>query len=119
MIRKTTISQDKTTVKEEELNNDITITINAPYQVDDSHFSPMSEAIKSLRSGAPLTEKEINNYFDETTIRTNRGAKAKDIAELSQEIREKQKEIEKKQKETIIDNEIRKKIEEQNKRLNQ
>lgn len=39
-------------------------TKDSPYIVDDSSFVPISEALKQLSNVAPLSDSEMNKYYD-------------------------------------------------------
>lgn len=39
-------------------------TKKTPYIVDDSHFCPISEALKQLNHSAPISDSEIESCFD-------------------------------------------------------
>lgn len=40
------------------------VTKKTPYIVDDSHFTPMAEAIKQLSGSRPLTDEEVKACYD-------------------------------------------------------
>lgn len=71
------------------------------YIVDDSNFIPMSEAVKRLSNLTPISETEINQYYDypdgnvNGSIPLNRLSGNDDIAVLSTEIRKEQDSISK------------------------
>ena len=76
------------------ISDDITCTLSDEYIVDDSHFAPISEAIKRLSGGTvQFTGDEVAQCFDFASLKSVdagfkvpfvRSAGYKDIAELSQ-----------------------------------
>lgn len=73
------------------------------YIVDDSHFCPMSEAVKQLANSRPLTDEEIAACYDFTNgmdngmqIPIQRMAGVADITEITTAITEQTRDIAKK-----------------------
>lgn len=76
------------------ISDDITCSLSDEYTVDDSHFSPISEAVKRLSGGTvQFTGDEVAQCFDFANLKgVDPGFKVpfvrssgyKDIAELSQ-----------------------------------
>lgn len=71
-----------------------------PYIVDDSHFCPMSEAVKQLANSRPLTDEEISACYDFTNgmdngmqIPITRLAGIADITEMTGNITAQTREI--------------------------
>lgn len=75
-------------------------TEESPYIVDDSHFVPMSEAVKQLNANYTGSLEDISNYYDfpdgkDTGIEVpiTRTSDGKDITEISTDIMNKVKDI--------------------------
>lgn len=73
------------------------------YIVDDSHFCPMSEAVKQLANSRPLTDEEIAQCYDFTNgfdngmqIPVQRMAGIADITEMTEAITSQARDIAKK-----------------------
>lgn len=75
------------------VDSELPSTPDSKFIVDDSHFCPMSEAVKQLSKITPVTADEVQMYYDFPSGRDNgkqvpfeRSASYSDITELSNSI---------------------------------
>lgn len=88
----------------------------AEYQVDDSHFQPISETLKTMGNSGALTEQEIQQYYDFPSGQDN-GMNIPidrthgDLADISEEIKKQGRKTKKAIQEAIEEKETQDKIE--------
>lgn len=82
------------------VDSELPSTPDSKFIVDDSHFCPMSEAVKQLSKISPVSADELRMYYDFPSGRDNgkqipfeRSASFSDITELSNSIIEDTKNI--------------------------
>lgn len=92
MLRYETVVHERGTI-----NYKIPHTHKGKRVVDDTNFVPESEILKKLDSSRPLSDVELNQYYDLTTgkdtgikVPFERSAENLDIAILAKDIRNKQ-----------------------------